>query len=422
MSLYERVQQLIRPYDPDEVTSTQGGQPEVEPTDAGLSRKQVDTIWNAVVKTYRTRLHPAIAITLRRKGTIVLDRAIGHARGNAPTDPPDAPTVQATPATLFNLFSASKMVTAMLIHLLDERGELRVDDPVALYIPEFGCHGKEWITLRHVLTHRAGIPHVPPEYSNLDILGSPDYILELLCQAEPTWPAGRRLAYHALTGGYVLAEVIRRITGKDVRAFLASEILEPLGFSHFNYGVPSSDLDQVAENAFTGPPILPPVSTLLKRALSIDFVDAVRMSNDPRFLSAVVPAGNIICTAEEASRFMQLLLQGGEYGGVRIFDPRTIMRAVVEQTYLEIDLTLLAPIRYSMGFMLGANLLSLYGLRTTRAFGHLGFTTVMTYADPERDISVGLMTSGKPFFVPGLVHMVELLQTIAKLCPRDWGR
>jgi CubicO group peptidase (beta-lactamase class C family) len=98
------------------------------------------------------------------------------------------------------------------------------------------------------------------------------------------------------------------------------------------------------------------------------------------------------------------------------------MRAVVEQTFLEIDLTLLAPIRYSMGFMLGANVLSLYGLRTTRAFGHLGFTTVITYADPERDISVGLMSTGKPFFVPGLVHLVELLQTIARICPRDWGR
>ena len=99
---------------------------------------------------------------MRRRGRVALDRSIGHVVGNAPGDPADAHRVVATPATLFNLFSASKMVTAMLVHLCDQRGLVHLDDPVAHYIPEFGAHGKHRITLRHVLSHRAGIPHIPP--------------------------------------------------------------------------------------------------------------------------------------------------------------------------------------------------------------------------------------------------------------------
>jgi CubicO group peptidase (beta-lactamase class C family) len=426
-------ERLIRVYEPDAVTSTEGGLPEVEPAAAGLTGENVARIWSAVTDVYRSGLYPAMAITLRRRGKVVLDRAIGHARGNSPAgdtpggnpggDPDsnaDAALVQATPRTLFTLFSASKMVTAMLVHLLAERGTLGLDDPVARYIPEFARHGKDAITLRHVLTHRAGIPHVPPQYANLDTLGSPEIILEALCAAKPTWAPGRRLAYHALTGGYVLAEVIKRAAGTDVRTLLG-EILAPLGFAHFNYGVAAHDMEKVAENAFTGVRVPRPAAGLLKRALGVDFMDAARLSNDPRFLQAVVPAGNIIGTAEETCRFMELLLRGGTLDGVRVFDRRTIARAVREQAYLEVDLTLGAPVRYSMGFILGSNYASIYGYKTRQLFGHLGFTNVVAYADPQRDISLGLMTSGKPFVTPGLWRWLKLMQVIARVCPRDHG-
>jgi len=348
----------------------------------------------------------------------VLDRSIGHVVGNAPGDPPDAHRVVATPATLFNLFSASKMVTAMLIHLCDQRGLVHLDDPVAHYIPEFGAHGKHRITLRHVLSHRAGIPHIPPDVADPGLLERPHDVLRLLCEQKPTWAPGRRLAYHALTGGFVLAAVIERVTGKDVRAVLRDEILAPLGFDAFNYGVPARRMPEVAHNAFTGPRLIPPLRQLIRRALSVDFVDAVRISNDPRFLTTVVPAGNVIATANEASRFMELLLRGGELDGVRIFEPRTLTHAVAEQSYLEVDLTLGAPIRYSMGFMLGGRA-SVYGAATPRAFGHLGFTNVVVYADPDRDLSVALMTSGKPALSPGIARTFWIMQVIARRCPRD---
>lgn len=412
----------IRRFDSDEVTSTEGGELEVDPIDVGLQQADVDAIWSGVVGLYKTRLYPAIALCVRRKGQVLLDRAIGHARGNAPDDAPDAETIQATPRTLFNLFSATKMVTAMMIHLLDQRRLVHLDDPVAHYVPEFGTHGKEWITLRHVLTHRAGIPRIPSEHATVEILSQEQRILELLYEAKPTSVAGRRLAYHALTGGWVLGEIIRRVTGKSIREFLHDEIAEPLGFDQFNYGVPAERVGEVALNAYTGPPLIPPASALFKRILGVSFLDAIRFSNDARFLTAVVPAGNVITTANEASRFMQLLVQGGEMDGHRIYEAQTIVRATAEQSYLEMDLTLGAPIRYGMGFMLGADYFSIYGLKTHRAFGHLGFTNVVMYADPERDIAVSLMTSGKPFLAPGVVRWLGLFQTIARRIPRDWGR
>ena len=350
---------------------------------------------------------------------MVLDRSLGHLRGNAPFDPPDAHRVMASPSTLFNLFSASKMVTAMLVHLCDERGLLHLDDPVAYYLPEFGQHGKDRITLRHVLTHRAGIPRIPPQFADVGLLERPQEILTLLSSQRPTFRAGRRLAYHALTGGFVLGAIVERVTGKSLRDVMRDEILAPLKFDAFNFGIAPERLHEVAINAFTGPPIVPPLSTVLRRALSVEFVEAVRVSNDPRFLTCVVPAGNIIATANEASRFMQLLLDGGTLDGVRVFETRTIQRAVAEQTYLEVDFTLGAPIRYSMGFMLGGRIASLYGLRTQRAFGHVGFTNVFVYADPSRDLAVALMTSGKPALSPGLARTLLVMQTIAHRIPRD---
>ncbi len=406
---------LVRPGDITEV-SRRGA--EAPAPAGGLADDDVDAIWRAAIGAYKTGLYPALALCVRRRGQVVLDRSLGHVSGNAPGDGADAHRVIATPATPFNLFSASKMVTAMLVHLADQRGQVHLDDPVAHYIPEFAAHGKHRITLRHVLTHRAGIPHSPRELASAGLLERPDDILRLLCEARPTWAPGRRLAYHALTGGYVLGAVLERATGKNVRELLA-EALAPLGFTGFNYGIAAARMHEVAQNAFTGPRVIPGLAQLLRRALSVDFDEAVRISNDPRFLTSIVPAGNIIATANEASRFMQLLVNGGTLDGVEVFQRRTITRAIAETSYLEVDLTLGAPVRYSMGFMLGSKYASVYGLDTAQAFGHLGFTNVLVYADPARELAVALMTSGKPALSPGLARTMWIMQVIARRCPRD---
>lgn len=408
----------IAPFAADEVTS-RNHEAEGDPRAAGLQESDVSAIWAAVVRLYETRLHPAIALCVRRHGHIVLDRAIGHVRGNSPEAAPEAPTLPVRHDTPFALFSASKAVTAMLIHLLDEQRLVHLDDSVAEYIPEFAANGKEGITLRQLLTHRAGIPTLGPlrgEHVSAALLENPEQILELLCRARPLSIPGRRLSYHALSAGFVLGEVVRRVTGRDVRAFLREELLTPLGFRSFDYGIAKERAHEVAENALTGWPTVPPHSWLLERAIGLSLERAVALSNDPAFLTSIVPSGNVIGSAEEASRFFQLLLNGGELGGIRLFERRTVRRAVAEQSYLEVDSFLGLPIRYGMGFMLGDTRFSPYGANTPAAFGHVGFTNVIAYADPDRALSVGLLTSGKPFVTPGQLAWLNVARTIARVC------
>lgn len=407
----------VRVHDPEEVTRRNGAA-EVPAADVRLAPADVEAIWRSVVQLYRTGLHPAIALTLRRRGRIVLDRAIGHTRGNAPGDPPWLRKVQATPSSLFNLFSASKAVTAMVVHHLDQRGLVHLDDAVVEYIPEFGRHGKQGITLRQLLTHRAGIPAVRDAPTTLDMLADPAQILAILCDARPISVPGRRLSYHALTAGFVLGAVVERVTGRDIRRYLREHVLDPLGFRSFDYGVAPDRVHEVAEHALTGLPPKPPMSWMLERSLGVDLRRAVELSNDRRFLTAIIPSGNVIGTANEASRFFQLLLDGGELDGVRVFEPRTVRRAVAEQSYLELDSFLGLPVRYGMGFILGSDVFSLYGPQTAEAFGHVGFTNVVVWADPARDLAVSLLTSGKPFVTPGQLRWLHVLRTIARRCSR----
>jgi CubicO group peptidase (beta-lactamase class C family) len=392
---------------------------EVDPAAVGVEPEARDRVWSAVERLYRCGLHPAIQLCIRRRGQVLLDRAIGHARGNGPEDPPESEQVLATPATPFNTLSASKAVTAMLVHLLDHRNLIRLDDPVCEYIPEFAVHQKQWITIRHVLTHRAGVPNIPPHALDLDRLGDRDFIVRAFCETKPIWRPGRQLAYHAVIGGFILGEIIERVTGKNPRTLLDEEIRRPLGFRWMSYGVAPEDVDRVAVNAFTGPPPFPPISTLLTRALGAGFREVTAMSNDARFLTAVIPSANLIATANELSRFFQLLLAGGELDGVRIFEPRTIRRATAEQSYLEFDLTIGLPLRYGLGFMLGSKWFSPFGSDTQYAFGHLGFTNIVCWADSQRDTAVSIMTSGKPVVYPELYFAFDVLRQIGLACPKD---
>jgi CubicO group peptidase (beta-lactamase class C family) len=398
-------------YDHESVTTRSSR--EVPAAEAGLQSTDIEAVWKAVRGLYGTGLHPAIGLCIRYDGQVVIDRTIGHQSGNSPGDYPVAVPVLATPETYFNMFSASKVVTAMLIHLLDDKGLVHLDDAVVEYIPEFGAHGKHNVTIRHVLTHRSGIPTTPKGQVDLDIISNHEAILQLICDSKPVSGAGRRLAYHALTGGYVLAEIIQRVTGKPIRQVLDEEIRKPLGFQSFNYGVAQEDLDKVAVEAFTGPRPRLPYSWLLERALGIGIQTAVDYANDPRFRTGVIPSGNLIGTPNEICQFFEMLRCEGSLNGVRIFDPRTVRRAIAEQSYLELDAILMMPVRYGMGFILGDRHVSFYGPNTAKAFGHLGFTNVLAWADPSRRISVALMNTGKPFITPELLMWLNIMRVIS---------
>ncbi len=384
----------------------------------GMTAAGVERIWSGVERLYRSGFYPAIALCVRREGQVVLDRAIGHARGNGPSDREDAARTPATPGTPFVIFSASKVMTAVVVHLLDERGLLHVGDRVCEYIPEYAAHGKQAITIEHLLSHRAGVPNLPADAFDLDRFGDREFRLKMLCAARPSSRPGKLLSYHAVSGGFIIAEIVQRVTGKDIRSVLGQEVLDPLGFRWGNYGVRARDVKRVALSYPTGPPALPPLSTVLQRALGLPPDEITVRSNDRRFLTGVVPSGNVVTTANDFSRFFELLLAGGELDGVRILEPRTIRRAISERAFREIDFTLVAPLRHASGFMLGAKMVSLFGPDTEEAFGHLGFTNVLGWADPERALSVGLMTSGKPMLHPALGDLWLLTRAIGQEAPK----
>lgn len=392
---------------------------EVPAGSVGLPADAADQIWAAVERVYRTGIHPGMALCLRRDGEVVLDRSIGHARGNGPGASPDAPARVLDPDDPFVLASASKAITAMVVHLLDDEGVLHIDDRVCDYIPEFAAHGKQGITIGHVLAHRAGVPNLPREALDLDLLGEHEHVLAQLSAARPIVPPGRWAAYHAVSGGFILGEVVRRATGRGIDEVLREQLLDPLGITGLGYGVPPDRVDDVVENHVTGLPVLPPVSTVLERALGLPVHDVTAVLDDPRFLTGVVPAANVVGTADELCRFYEMLRREGELDGTRVLQRRTVHRAVTEQSWMEFDLTFGLPIRYGMGFMLGARLLSLFGPNTHHAFGHLGFTNIIGWADPERRISGALLTSGKPVLGPHLLAFYEVMRTITSLAPRD---
>jgi CubicO group peptidase (beta-lactamase class C family) len=404
---------------PRDLDAVSARAPEVADVQAlGMTADGIERVWNGVERLYRSGFYPAIALCVRRHGQVVLDRAIGHARGNGPTDREDAVRTLATPQTPFVIYSASKAMTAVVAHLLDERGLLHIDDRVCEYIPEYAAHDKEAITIGHLLSHRAGVPNLPADAFDLDRLGDREFRLEILCAAKPRSRPGKFLSYHAVSGGFIIAEIVQRVTGKDIRTVLAKEILGPLDFRWGNYGVSPRDVERVALSYPTGPPALPPLSTVLQRALGLPPDEITVRSNDPRFLTGVVPSGNVVTTANELSRFFELLRAGGELDGVRVLQPRTIRRATSERAFREIDFTLVAPLRHASGFMLGARALSLFGPDTDEAFGHLGFTNVLGWADPERALSVGLMTSGKPMLHPALGDLWLLTRAIGQEAPK----
>jgi CubicO group peptidase (beta-lactamase class C family) len=403
------------PRDLDSVTTI--GE-EADPEAGGVERRNVEAIWRATTDWYRSGVHPALQVCVRRNGEVILDRAIGHARGNGPRDPGDAERVQATTGTPFCVYSTSKAITAFVVHKLCERGLLHLEDPIAEHIPGYERHGKRGITVGHVLAHRAGVPNLPREAMDLDYIDDREFLREVLCDAKPVMMPGARLAYHAVSGGFILGEVVHSVTGKDIRAVLAEEFLDPLGFRWTNYGVNAADFDAVAVNYITGPKTAPPLSTLLSRALGTDLDDLVETTNDPRFLAGIVPAANLVTTANELSRFFEIMRCGGELDGVRVIETDTIRRALIERSHFEVDLSLGFPTRFSYGLMLGARVLSLYGLETQHAFGHLGFTNMLAWADPERAISVAVLNNGKPILYPEVHRFLGTMQRITSEMPK----
>lgn len=401
---------------PPDIHSVMRTQHENDAAFGAMTAAQVQRIWHSVEQLYKSGNYPLIGFCLRRNGHILLNRSLGYTRGNT-VDGLASDAQIATPETPICLFSASKIVMAMLIHVLNERGLINLFDPVSYYIPEYGVNGKRRATIFHLLAHRGGIPRLETEVTP-ELLFDKSEILARLYRAKPVSAAGTHLAYHAVTAGYILGELIERVTGQDLRQFLHETIEEPMQMACFNYGLAPEWRDRVALNAPTG--LHPRLGTdhYLQHVLGGGLQLAVDLTNDPRFMDTVCPAGNIYTSAEQAGRFFEMLLSGGRYHDQQILTPQTVFRATLPTSVTSLDRTLLAPMRYALGTMLGSNPVGLFGPMTGQAFGHLGFSNILCWADPERDISVSLLTTGKSVIGTHLPALGKLLYQISMQCPK----
>lgn len=380
---------------------------EVDPASVGLRAEDVERIWKAVRAFYRTGLQPGISLVVRHRGEVILDRAIGHKRLGS-----DELLTTDTPICLY---SGSKAITAVLMHRLVEEGGLSLDDTVASHIPEFAVHGKGEITLRDLLTHRARLARLPLRKPDTDELLDIEHVVATLCAAKLA--RSPRQAYHAVTGGYLLDEVVRR-SGRTFPGLLEEYLTGPLGIPTMTYGVPEDRRDDVALSYWTGPTVVPPMTTVITRVLGVEPHKVPDGLNSPAAMSSVLPSAGIWASAHDAGKVFEMLNRGGELDGTQVLAPATYAEAIRPAGPLVMDGMLPVPLRFSAGFMLGESGASLYGLNTPEAFGHLGFMNITCWADPARELSVAFLNTGKSANPEAVVRMAAVNWAISKAIPR----
>lgn len=295
------------------------------------------------------------------------------------------------PRTLQMVASATKGAMAICAHRLVARGELDLDAPVAEYWPEFGAAGKESIPVRWLLSHQAGLPVVDEDISMQDIYAW-DPAVSAMARTAPLWEPGAAHGYHAITYGWLLGEVLARITGKLPGSVLAEEIASPLGLELY-VGLPESEHPRVSA-LMRNPPAGPgaPVEELSARmadpaslAHRAFFVHAglIAAFNEPALWSAQLPAGNGIGTAHALARMYAACLD--EVDGVRLLDADTLGEATTEQA-AGVDAVNGFDTRYALGFQLAFPYRPMAG---PGSFGHYGLGGSVGFADTRHGFAFG---------------------------------
>ena len=283
--------------------------------------------------------------------------------------------------TLVCMMSVAKAVTATCAHVLVDRGTLDVDAPVARYWPEFAANGKERLPVRYILDHRAGLPaidRVMPAGAAFDW----EAMTAALAAQRPMWEPGARLVYHSVTMGYLVGEVIRRISGKGVGTFLEEEICGPLGLD-YHIGLAEDHHARCAD--FFGDIRGTLFDDSDPRSLMARAMAQVPASviATPAFRRAEIPSINGYGTARSVARLFGVLACGGELDGTRLMSAETIDKAIAEQWAGMEDRG--RELRMGLGYMLGLPSAVAMG-RNPRAFGHTGAGGAIGFADPDARI------------------------------------
>ena len=253
--------------------------------------------------------------------------------------------------TIVNVYSTTKTMTAISTLMLVDRGELDLDAPVAEVWPEFAQAGKERVLVRHLLSHTSGVAGWEKPLA-VEELYDWDYSVGLLAAQRPWWEPGTRSGYHAVTHGYLLGEVVRRVTGRSVGRFFREEVAQPLG-ADFHIGLAEEHDSRVGElipppNPQLGGDTEAPPGSVAARVLANPPLTG-GAANSRAWRAAEIPAVNGHGNARAVARVAGALACGGSLDGVRLLGPETLSKTIEEQCY-DTDLVLGVPLRWGLGF------------------------------------------------------------------------
>ena len=340
---------------------------EVNPAAVGMDKYAVRRVGEMFDEQFMRGLHSAGQMVVLRHGQTVLNRKNGLLRLGSYESVQDS--------TPFLTFSCTKPLTAVCMYQLVEMNLVSLDDPIAKHWPEFGQKGKEEATIRHALTHQAGIP-ARGLYPQIPRWWSWDLAVSSVAELEAEFEPGSKTAYHALNYGFILGEIIRRVTGKPIDRYMEDHIFQPLKMRNSWLGLPRSQGKRAAELYSTAKD---------QNSTAILFRSARH---------TVLPAATLNSTAHDLAVFYQMMLNGGTMYGKQILEEETI-DAMTKVQFAGHDHTFEQFVRWGGGLLLGgekpaeyADRLPSYGRKSSPStFGHPGQRSSLTWADREKDVA-----------------------------------
>jgi CubicO group peptidase (beta-lactamase class C family) len=316
------------------------------------------------------------------------------------------------------VFSTTKGATAICANKLAQEGKLDVEAPVARYWPEFAAGGKADIPVKFLLSHQAGLAWVDAEMTLEEAL-SWDPVVDALARQVPHYEPGSQHGYHATTYGWLVGEVIRRVTGKSVGTYFRDEIATPLGLD-FWIGLPESEESRVAPlvGGLADPLLMedPEVRALVNEFMGPDtklgkalFAPGGAFSepdvwNSRALHAAEIPAAGGVGDARSLARMYSACI--GTVDGVRLVDDEQLRRATTQLTTGPNTILLDMDIQFGLGFMLRSTLIELGG---PRSFGHFGAGGSVGWADPDAELAFGYVMNRMDMGLAGDLRSYELM-------------
>ena len=299
--------------------------------------------------------------------------------------------------TIVNVWSTTKCVLALSALMLVDRGELDLDAPVGDYWPEFCARGKKGVLVRHLLSHTSGVSGWEQPFSVKDMYDWPT-ATERLAAQRPWWEPGTASGYHAANQGFLVGEVIRRITNETFRRFVREEITGPLG-ADFQVGAKERDWDRIAP--LVAPPRAEPTGEIDPNSIAVRTFTAPTMSvkatTSPEWRAADLGALNGHSNARGVLDVMRVLSLGGTAGGVRLLSPETIEHVFRQQSD-GVDLVLEAPFTWGIGYCLGSPVVPYVPAGRTFFWG--GWGGSLALMDLDRRLTITYVMSA---MAPGIL-------------------